>query len=100
MHAFATRRRLHSLPGGHCDHLWFSGPEGTLDELRKSFAGLGWLTFLSPSLGAEYLHPYILIMASGEGFLTLWLLVMRVDAERWKEQAGAHGAPGAERSID
>jgi hypothetical protein len=27
----------------------------------------------------------------GEGALTLWLLVKGVDAERWKEQAGAAG---------
>jgi hypothetical protein len=25
----------------------------------------------------------------GEGALTLWLLVMGVDVERWREQAGA-----------
>jgi hypothetical protein len=48
-----------------------------------ALAGLGWLTFLLPPLGAKYLNPYILAMASGEGLLTLWLLVAGVNAERW-----------------
>ena len=48
---------------------------------------LGWLTFLSPPLGAKYLYPYILVAAIGEGLLTLWLLVMGVNEQRWKEQA-------------
>jgi hypothetical protein len=56
-----------------------------------AFAGLGWLTFLSPPLGAKYLYPYILAAAIGEGALTLWLLVAGVNAERWKEQAGTTG---------
>jgi len=39
-----------------------------------AFAGLGWLTFLLPSV-ANYLFPYILAPgAIGEGALTLWLL--------------------------
>ena len=49
---------------------------------------LGWLTFLSPPLGEKYLYPYILVAAIGEGLLTLWLLVMGVNEQRWKEQAG------------
>jgi hypothetical protein len=53
------------------------------------FAGLGWLTFLSPPL-AKYLYPYILAPGIfGEGSLTLWLLVMGVNAQRWNEQASA-----------
>ena len=54
-------------------------------------AGLGWLTFLSPPFGAKYLYHYILVAAIGEGLLTLWLLVMGVNAEAWKEQAAAKG---------
>jgi len=55
------------------------------------FAGLGWLTFLSPPL-ANHLSPYILAPGLlGEGSLTLWLLVIGVNAQRWKEQAGAAG---------
>jgi uncharacterized protein DUF4386 len=55
-------------------------------------AGLCWLSFLSPPFGAKYLYPYILAGGIGEGILFLWLLVVGVDAERWKEQAGASGA--------
>jgi hypothetical protein len=41
------------------------------------FAGLGWLTFLSPSL-ATFLYPYNFAPGMiGEGALTLWLLVKR-----------------------
>ena len=49
-------------------------------------AGLVWLIFLSPLLGAAYLS-YIIPFAIGELVLTLWLLVKGVDAERWKESA-------------
>jgi hypothetical protein len=54
-----------------------------------AFAGLGWLTFLSPPL-ANYLAPYNFIPGLlGEGVLTLWLLVMGVNGQRWKQQASA-----------
>jgi hypothetical protein len=57
-----------------------------------ALAGFGWLTFLAPPL-AKHLYPYILIPGiAGEGSLTLWLLVKGVNAQRWKEQAGAEGA--------
>lgn len=50
------------------------------------FAGLGWLTFLYPPL-ANYLSPYNMIPGLiGEGSLTLWLLVMGVNVQRWKER--------------
>jgi hypothetical protein len=53
------------------------------------FAGLGWLTFLSPPL-ANYLSPYIFIPGLlGEGALTLWLLVVGVNVQRWREQGRA-----------
>ncbi|MGO9096379.1 MAG: DUF4386 family protein [Bryobacteraceae bacterium] len=56
-----------------------------------TIAGLGWLTFVSPRL-AHYLSPYVYYVGGiGEGLLTLWLLAMGVNAERWKEQAGATG---------
>jgi hypothetical protein len=42
-------------------------------------------------LGAKYVDPFILVAAIGEGLLTLWLLVMGVNAEAWKEQAAANG---------
>ena len=53
-----------------------------------AFAGLGWLTFLSPAL-AHHLVPYILAAGIGEVSLTLWLLVAGVNAQRWNEQASA-----------
>jgi hypothetical protein len=52
-----------------------------------AIAGLSWLSFLSAPL-ANYLSPYNL--ASGllvEGLLVVWLLVMGVNVQRWKEQA-------------
>jgi hypothetical protein len=54
-----------------------------------AFAGLGWLTFLSPPFGAKYLYPYILAAAIGEGTLLLWLILAGVNEQRWKEQASA-----------
>jgi hypothetical protein len=54
-----------------------------------AFGGLGWLTFLSPQL-AKYLSPYNLAPGIlGEGVLTLWLLAMGVNEQRWNEQANA-----------
>jgi hypothetical protein len=51
------------------------------------FGGLGWLTFLSQPL-ARSLSPYNMAPGIlGEGVLTLWLLVMGVNAQRWLEQA-------------
>ena len=49
-----------------------------------TFAGLGWLTFLSPAL-ATYLYPYNFALGIiGEGALTVWLLVFGVDVPRWE----------------
>jgi hypothetical protein len=54
-------------------------------------AGLVWLTFLSPPL-VSHLSPYNLACGIlGEASLMLWLLVMGVNAQRWKEQATAAG---------
>src|SRR5271167_1746916 len=54
-------------------------------------AGLGWVTYLSPPL-AHYLSPYNLASGLlGEGSVCLWLLVMGVNVQRWKEQASAAG---------
>jgi hypothetical protein len=51
-------------------------------------AGLGWLIFLSP-LG-NHLSTYLQVLGFlAELSLCLWLLVMGVDVQRWKEQAGA-----------
>jgi Domain of unknown function (DUF4386) len=54
-----------------------------------AFAGLCWLVFLSPTL-THSLSPYNLALGLlGEVSLSLWLLVMGVNVQRWKEQAGA-----------
>jgi hypothetical protein len=51
------------------------------------FGGLSWLTFLSPPL-ASYLRPYnIAPGVLGEGALTLWLLFVGVNAQKWAEKA-------------
>jgi hypothetical protein len=56
-----------------------------------AIAGLCWLTFLSPPL-ASYLSPYNLASALlVEGLAMLWLLVIGVNVQRWKEQACAAG---------
>lgn len=54
-------------------------------------AGLSYVLFLSPPL-VRSLQPYILVFpAVGQISLTLWLLVMGVKSQRWKEQASAAG---------
>jgi len=52
-----------------------------------AIGGLGWLTFLSPSL-VGYLSPFNLAPGIlGESALTLWLLVKGVNVEEWKKLA-------------
>jgi hypothetical protein len=58
-------------------------------SVLMAFAGLCWLTFLSPPL-ESYLSPYNLASALlVEGLAMLWILVMGVNVQRWKEQASA-----------
>jgi hypothetical protein len=58
-----------------------------------ALAGLGWLAFLSPTL-AHYLSLYIEGLGIfAEASLMLWLIVMGVNVQRWKEQANATGEP-------
>jgi Domain of unknown function (DUF4386) len=53
-----------------------------------AIAGLGWLTYLSPPL-ARFLSPYNLALGIlGQESLMLWLLVMALNEQRWREQAG------------
>jgi len=55
-----------------------------------AIAGLGWMTFLYPPLANHLFLPYIAgASALGEIPLELWLIVMAVNAQRWKEQANA-----------
>ena len=59
---------------------------GALGALM-AFAGLGWLTFASASL-ATHLQPYNVIPGLiGEGALTVWLLAVGLNDQRWKQQA-------------
>jgi hypothetical protein len=52
-----------------------------------AFAGLGWLSFLSPPL-ANSLYTYIQVLGVlAEASLMLWLLVMGVNGQRWIERA-------------
>lgn len=54
--------------------------------------GLGWMLYLLPPL-AQQLFPLIAVAAGLAEFpLVIWLIVVGVNAERWKEQAGAAGA--------
>jgi hypothetical protein len=54
-----------------------------------ALAGLGWLAFLFPAL-ARYLSIYIEGLGIlAEASLMLWLIVMGVNVQRWKQQAGA-----------
>jgi Domain of unknown function (DUF4386) len=55
-----------------------------------AISGVAYQAFLSPPL-ADYLFPYVIAPAGalGELSLILWLLVMGVNVERWKEQARA-----------
>lgn len=51
-----------------------------------ALAGLGWITYTSPRL-ADYLAPYNLAAGIlGEGLVMLWLLVMGVNVQRWRQQ--------------
>jgi hypothetical protein len=57
--------------------------------LLMMLGGMGWLTFLYPPL-ANALRPYNLLPGIvGEGSLTLWLLAMGVNNQRWKEKVAA-----------
>jgi uncharacterized protein DUF4386 len=58
--------------------------------LLLAIAGLGWLTYLYPPLGYYLFFPYITgASALGEIPVEFWLMIMAVNAERWKEQASA-----------
>jgi hypothetical protein len=53
-----------------------------------TIGGLGFLTYLYPPLAYRLFFPYIAIASAfGEIPLELWLIVMGVNARRWKEQA-------------
>lgn len=60
-----------------------------------AIAGFGYLinsfaSFVSPAFAAHLFH-YTLVLGVGEILLPPWLLVIGVNAQRWKEQASAAG---------
>ena len=57
-----------------------------------AFGGLGWLTFISPAL-AHILAPYNMAPGIlGEAALTVWLLAVGLNTERWYKKASARQA--------
>ena len=55
--------------------------------VAMAFAGLGWLAFLLPAV-PNYLSTAIKVIGFlAELSLCLWLLVMGVNVQRWKQQA-------------
>ncbi|HYW47285.1 MAG TPA: DUF4386 domain-containing protein [Bryobacteraceae bacterium] len=60
-----------------------------------AISGLGWVTYLSPPL-AQHLSTFVVAASAvGEIPLELWLIVMGVNVQRWKEQASAARASDA-----
>jgi hypothetical protein len=51
-----------------------------------ALAGVGWLTFLAPPLANSLLTYLEVLGFLGEVPLMLWLVVMGVNAQRWREQ--------------
>jgi len=93
--AFNTAYEIAMVPFGvHClliGYLIFHSPFfPRILGLLMALAGVGYLTFLWPRLGSHLFFPWIMIPGiAGEGSLTLWLLVVGVNAQRWKRQANA-----------
>jgi len=55
-----------------------------------AIGGLGWVTYLYPPLAYHLFIPYIAAASAlGEIPLEFWLIVMGVNAQRWREQASA-----------
>jgi hypothetical protein len=53
-----------------------------------AIAGLGWMMYLVPPVAERLFMPYIAgASALGEIPLELWLIVMAVKPDRWREQA-------------
>ena len=46
--------------------------------------------FLSPAIAAR-VEPYVFLIGMAELLLALWLVVMGVNEQRWKEQASTAG---------
>lgn len=53
-----------------------------------ALAGLAYMMCLWPPLGQRLFFPYIVTPAVlGEGLLTLWLLIVGVNVQKWEEKA-------------
>jgi hypothetical protein len=62
-----------------------------LTGVLMMITGLGWLTFLLPPLAALLSPVSVDAGALGEVAMILWLLVMGINAQRWKERVSAVG---------
>lgn len=61
--------------------------------ILSMLGGLGWLTYLYPPLGNQFL-PYILVIALiGSISQILWLLVRGVNTQRWREKVNSATIP-------
>jgi hypothetical protein len=58
-------------------------------------AGVGWLAFLIPVIAHNFSLYIEILGVVAEASLMLWLIVMGVNVERWKEQADGAGRPPA-----
>jgi len=58
-----------------------------------AISGVGYVTYLYPPLAYHLFMPYLAVASAlGEIPLELWLMVMGVNVQRWREQASATGA--------
>lgn len=82
--------------------VWNAGFLPRIIGAALALTGFCYLTsslavFLAPAVAGQ-LFPWILMPAMiGEGGLTLWLLIMGVDAEKWRERAAAADAHAGAR---
>ena len=60
-----------------------------------ALAGLGWLIFLTP-LASQLSTGLKVLGILAEASLMLWLIVMRVNVQRWREQPGAARSSGGQ----
>jgi hypothetical protein len=101
--AFNTGYGIALVPFGiHClvtGHLIFQSKFlPRIIGILIALAGLGYLTFLWPPLADRLFFPYILVPGLvGEGSLTLWLIFVGVNSERWTQQASANSPSMARR---
>ncbi len=54
-------------------------------------ASMGWLTYLYQPLAQRYSTYVLLLGLLGAVAMTLWLLIVGVDEQRWREQAQRSG---------